>query len=214
MVSTHIFPGQYPRRMESMLLVCAILLNIAGFLSLEASLTNNVVKRREQRALRRGIDSETYERTQSLPVALRIPAINLDAPIVQVGLRPDGLMDIPETAHEVGWFSLGFLPGLPGNAVMAGHVDQASGLPAIFWNLRQVQKGDIVEVIRMDGTIIKFRVTGRTTYPANAAPMEDLFGSSTGSYLNLITCNGSWNSALQTYDRRLVVYAEVLPSSL
>ncbi len=117
-------------------------------------------------------------------------------------------MDIPSTGHEIGWFEPGFLPGAQGNAVMAGHLDTELGETAVFWELRTLKAGDTVEVVRADGTIKKFIVTHQTTYDAQNAPMQELFGNSTGAHLNLITCNGAWQQDLQTYDKRLVVFTD------
>lgn len=194
--------------MRAALLLAALLLNAAGTVSLQASLTENVHRRAEERARRRGLAQEQIERARLAPVRLRIPSIDVDAPIVPVGFRPDGLMDIPPTAQDVGWFAPGFLPGNPGNAVLAGHLDRASGEPAVFWRVRRLVPGDDVQLVRADGSVLRYRVMSSDTYPMDAAPLERIFGSATGSRLNLITCNGAWQEDLATYNRRLVVYTE------
>jgi hypothetical protein len=38
----------------------------------------------------------------------------------------------------------------------------------------------------------------------------DIFGPTSKTRLNLITCNGTYNRAQQNYDRRLVVYSEAV----
>jgi len=178
-----------------------------GLFSLQAALTNRSHLRIRGNGLLPPVHGAIAQ-VESSPVHLRIPAINVDAPVINVGLRPDGFMDIPGTAHEVGWFALGYVPGSQGNAVMAGHLDTESGNGAVFWDLRRLKKGDIVEVEREDGSLKRFTVTHRASYSADQAPLEELFGSSTGAHLNLITCNGAWRDDLQTYDRRLIVYTE------
>lgn len=208
------FSDDHPPRVRTMLVIAALLLNAVGVLSLEASLTDNARLRRERRAQDRGIDAMQIERMQMAPVRLRIAGINVDAPVVPVGMREDGLMDIPSTAHETGWFSLGYLPGSPGNAVLAGHLDKESGQPAVFWNLRRLKPGDIVELERGDGVVLRYRVIGSKTYPMDNAPLDEIFGSATGSRLNLVTCNGAWQEHLATYNRRLVVYTEYVESRL
>jgi LPXTG-site transpeptidase (sortase) family protein len=149
----------------------------------------------------------------TLPVTIRIPSIQVEAPIVSVGLRDDGLMDAPKTAREAGWFSLGFVPGEQGNAVITGHLDTASGKPAVFAELWRVAPGDTVEIVRHDGTSRVFRVMKLHAYAPQEAPLAELFGSASGAYLNLITCNGAWDEAAQSYNQRLVVFTKEIPSA-
>lgn len=180
-----------------------------GLFSLQAALTNRAnIRIRGNRLMPPAQHAVTH--LESSPVRLRIPAVGIDAPVVKVGLREDGFMDIPGTAEEVGWFEPGYIPGALGNAVMAGHLDTESGKGAVFWDLRRLKNGDIVEVEREDGSLKRFTVTHRATYNANEAPLNELFGSATGAHLNLITCNGAWRDDVQTYDRRLIVYTEAI----
>ncbi len=180
-----------------------------GLFSLQAALTDRShIRIRGNRLMPPAQLAVTH--VESSPVRLRIPAVGIDAPVVRVGLREDGFMDVPGTAEEVGWFAPGYIPGTPGNAVMAGHLDTQSGKAAVFWELRRLKTGDMVEVEREDGSLKRFTVTHRATYSANEAPLNALFGSATGSHLNLITCNGAWRDDLQTYDRRLIVYTEAI----
>lgn len=200
-----IFTGRHARHIEASLLVAALLLNGVGVLSLQAALSSRAL----ERVQRRGLDIADVEQLRTAPARLIIPSINVEAPVVQVGLREDGLMDIPPTPHEVGWFALGFLPGEKGNAVMAGHLDQASGEAAVFWELRRLRTGDVITVTRVDGTPLRYIVESSAHYTAHNAPLQRLFGASTGSYLHLVTCNGAWQEDLQTYDKRLVVTAKL-----
>lgn len=141
------------------------------------------------------------------PVRVRIASINLDAPVASVGFDADGFMDIPPTAQELGWFEPGYIPGEQGNAVIAGHLDTESGKPAAFWNLNQLEAGDAIDVFYDDGSMRTFEVLRQETYTSNAAPLETIFGSATGAYLNLITCDGIWNPEEESYEERLVVYS-------
>lgn len=143
------------------------------------------------------------------PVRLQIASINLDAPIAEVGLASDGLMDIPPTAQELGWFEPGYIPGEQGNAVIAGHLDTASGKPAAFWALNQLEAGDVIVVLYDDGSQRSFEVMRQQTYSSDNAPLDAIFGSSTGAYLNLITCKGIWDVEDEAYEERLVVYSRL-----
>ncbi len=141
------------------------------------------------------------------PLRLRIPAHGIDAPVEPVGLTERGNMDIPQSAFSVGWYEHGFVPGDTGNAVLAGHRDTALGTPGIFWALSGMQPGEII-VVETENGPLKFRVTRTEAFPYDRAPMQEIFGAASGRYLNLITCIGQWNR--QTYDRRLVIFAELM----
>lgn len=202
--------ADHPTGLRAMLVIAALLLNTVGALSLEASLSDNARRRGEVRAARRGIDVAQAQYVLAQPVRLRIPIIEVDAPVVPVGMQENGIMDIPASAHEIGWFEPGFHPGEAGSAVLAGHLDRESGRPAVFWDLRRLEPGDVVELEQDDRSVLRYRVIRSETYPMNNAPMEEIFGSATGSRLNLVTCNGAWQDNLETYTKRLVVYTELI----
>lgn len=141
-----------------------------------------------------------------LPVRLRIPRIRVDAAISGVAFTPQGGMDIPDSALEAGWFTPGVRPGDLGNAVIAGHLDTALSTPGIFWDLHRLKPGDEIQVETDQKEVLTFIVERMELYPYDNAPMTEIFGSSTGSKLNLVTCSGQWNK--QTYSERLVVFTK------
>ncbi len=146
--------------------------------------------------------------TGAEPRRLKIETLGVDVPVVGVGLTPQGNMGIPEGAWEVGWFNLGYRPGEEGNAVIAGHLDTVNG-PAVFQHLEKLQPGDVVTIENGSGSQLRFRVTDSHVYDAVNAPMREIFGSASGKYLRLITCDGAWIAARRSYESRLVVTAEL-----
>ncbi len=200
---THVKPADTKTRFLLLLAVCV--LYFVGGMSLQAAL----VRRSGTSPIEEMIEADAG----IVPVRVIIPDIQVDAPIEMVGLRPDGRMDIPDSSTAVGWFHLGYEPGEEGSAVLAGHLDTMGGMPAVFWRLRRLRLGDRVEVEDRKGKRLQFRVTHRTTYPMNDAPLLDIFGPSDVPRLTLITCNGKWKEELATYDRRLVVYTELVSLS-
>jgi sortase (surface protein transpeptidase) len=146
-----------------------------------------------------------------LPLRLVIPAIEIDASIESVGVRPDG--DVATPAYnpweDVGWYDLGPLPGERGSAVIDGHLDRPGGYPAVFWRLRDMQVGDDVQVTSSAGLTLHFRVIRIAYYPPDQAPLQDIFGNLGGRYLNLITCAGDWIAREHQTTLRLVVYTSL-----
>ncbi|MDP3994112.1 MAG: class F sortase [bacterium] len=143
-----------------------------------------------------------------LPVRLKIPSINVDAPVEYVGLTSDGAMDVPKGPVNVAWFNLGPRPGETGSSVIAGHYGWKNNIPAVFDNLHKIRKGDKIYIENGKGAIITFVVREIRTYSKDeAAP--DVFGSSDGkAHLNLITCTGVWNKAEKTRSERLIVFTD------
>ena len=144
-----------------------------------------------------------------LPARLKIPAIDVDAPIEYVELTLDGSMGIPKGPSDVGWFELGSRPGEDGSAVMAGHYGTwKNGQGSVFDNLHKLRPGDKIYIEDEKGTTITFVVRESRSFDPNA-DASDVFNSNDGkSHLNLITCEGSWNKDSKSYSKRLVVFAD------
>jgi LPXTG-site transpeptidase (sortase) family protein len=149
----------------------------------------------------------------TLPVSkklarLIIPAIGVNAPVESVGVVTGGYLGVP-TQNQwdgVGWYQAGPYPGDRGSAVMDGHLDRPGGLPAVFWNLRNLRTGDMVMVVDSTGKTLRFRVTDMENYSPQNAPTSKIFEDTSGSYLNLITCAGEWIPTQHQTTLRLVVY--------
>jgi sortase (surface protein transpeptidase) len=142
-----------------------------------------------------------------LPAQLVIPKIGVRATVEEVGVDSHGNMDVPRDWHDVAWYAPGVAPGQPGDAVMDGHLDWYGGVKAVFWNLGQLQSGDLIQVITKDGLTLNFRVSGSQRVPYTAHP-AGLFVSGGPSRLSLITCTGAWDTAKSVYLERLIVNAD------
>ncbi len=143
---------------------------------------------------------------------LRVPSLNIDAPIETVGVSEDGTLAVPTNNQwdGVGWYANGPVPGEKGSAVIDGHLDRPGGAPAVFWNLHKLQAGDSVMVVTHEGKTLHFRVMMLQTYVPQEAPVATIFGNNSGAYLNLITCAGQWIAAEHQTTQRLVVYTELV----
>ena len=144
-----------------------------------------------------------------IPAQLTIPAINLDAKVEHVGQLPDGQMDVPKDDRNVGWYQPGAKPGEKGNAVFAGHVDNKTG-PSVFFHLGDLEAGDLITVTDENDKAYDFEVQAVASYPRNNAPLEKVFGTSSKSSLNLITCTGTFDREAGTHEERMVVYTTLV----
>jgi sortase A len=144
----------------------------------------------------------------SLPVRLRIPIINVDAPVEYVGIAADGAMAVPKGSEEVAWYEPGPRPGESGSAVMAGHYGYKDNKPAVFDGLYKLRKGDKVYVEDEKGIVTTFIVRETRNYDPKADATY-IFSSNDGmAHFNLITCEGVWNKDQKSYSKRLVVFTD------
>ncbi len=151
--------------------------------------------------------SELQEIEKIIPYTVKIPKINVEAEIELVGLNQKGAMETPSNFQTVGWYKYGPTPGQIGNAVLAGHVDNALGGGGIFKNLDEVSFGDEIVTIDRQGEEQVFIVEEIEIVPWLDAPREKIFGETDEKRLNLITCTGSWSKVWNTYDDRMIIYA-------
>lgn len=136
---------------------------------------------------------------------LRIPRIGVDAPVLEMGVGPDGVMESPAGPEPVAWYGFSAKPGAPGNAVFSGHVDFHDYGPAVFWNLRKLQLGDVIEVALQNGTVLPYAVTATQQYSAATIPMADILATTPVATVTLITCAGTFGAG--HYSDLLVVRA-------
>lgn len=146
--------------------------------------------------------------TIGIPERLIIDKIGVDVAVEDVGLAPDGRMDIPQNELNAAWYKLGSLPGMNGSAVIAAHFDTQAGNPGVFYRLSELQPGDTIKVITQDNESIEFLVSETKIYKDASFPIEKVFNPNTGPMLNLITCDGVFDSVAQNYSDRLVVFSE------
>lgn len=143
-----------------------------------------------------------------LPVRLTIPVINVNAGIQSLGVTPQGTMEVPDNAVDVGWFKIGPRPGEKGSAVMAGHLDGKNDEKGVFIDLYKLKVGDKLSVVDDKGKTVTFAVTESRIYDPGYA--DEVFSGNDSARLNLITCDGLWNGTKKSYDKRLVVFTNII----
>jgi len=146
---------------------------------------------------------------RSLPTTIRIPAINVDTSIVEVGRLADDSLELPNSYTEVGWYRDSPTPGELGPAIIAGHLDRPNNI-AVFWRLRELKPGDNVEIDRADGSTARFAVTEIKEFSQDNFPTQQVYGNLNYVGLRLITCGGVFNPETHHYNENVVVYAKLL----
>jgi hypothetical protein len=146
------------------------------------------------------------------PVRLVIPALDVDAPVDPYGVNErTGQMAVPRNVTDVAWYEHGPVPGEPGSAVLAAHVDLAGRGPGVFFGLRWLEPGDEMVVEHADGSATRFVVVARTLYAKDELPLDAIFSTAGDPVLTLVTCGGGFDPSRQTYDGNVVVYAVPAP---
>ena len=145
---------------------------------------------------------------------LVIDAAKINAPVVVKGVDEQGVMQSPDNAYDTVWYNFSAHPGSPGNAVFAGHVDYIHVGEAVFWNLKDLKQGDLVQVQLADGTVYKYAVDSLWQYDSSTAPVDQIVGPTPNQTVTLITCSGTFNRSTHQYDKRLVVRAQRIAAAL
>jgi hypothetical protein len=144
------------------------------------------------------------------PTRVLIPQLRVDAPLTGLRLDEDGRLEAPpDTDHNLaGWYRDGTPPGATGTAIVAGHVDTATG-PAVFHGLGALAKGDTVRIRRADGVTAVFTVDAVEVYPADDFPDDKVYGPASTPQLRLITCGGGFDEKARRYLGNVVVFAHL-----
>ncbi|MEU2348433.1 class F sortase [Modestobacter sp. NPDC049651] len=147
-------------------------------------------------------------RVAAAPPAPQLVAVGgATAPVDPVGVTRAGLMELPGDVDRVGWYRYGPVPGRPGSAVIAGHVDDVrQGLGALG-RLRTVEPGDPVEVTDAAGTVTRWTVVSRELLDKQALPVDALFARTGDPRLVLVTCGGPFDADRGSYRDNVVVVA-------
>jgi LPXTG-site transpeptidase (sortase) family protein len=139
------------------------------------------------------------------PTRVRIKKIGVNSALQALHLDPQGALQAPADFGHAGWYADGTLPGEPGPAVIAGHVDSRFGR-AVFFRLKELRPGDVIEVQRAQ-TWVTFRVTEIDKYAKDGFPTAKVYGPTPDAQLRLITCGGRFDHTAHSYVDNLVVYA-------
>ncbi|MCX6396189.1 MAG: class F sortase [Propionibacteriales bacterium] len=142
------------------------------------------------------------------PELLIIPSIKLNAPIVPIDLRTDGVLSPPSDFTEVGYWTGSAKPGATrGQTVLTGHTVHTGG--GVMNRLGDLRPGGLVQVRTKRGTV-DYAVTKVFVYTkAQLAKHKlEVLGQDREDYrLVLVTCI-DWNG--REYESNVIVYADEL----
>ncbi|MFJ2814053.1 class F sortase [Streptomyces sp. NPDC087294] len=130
---------------------------------------------------------------RSVPVRLLVPAIDVDTPLLRLGLAADHTVEVPPiTAHDrAGWYEHSPTPGQRGPSVILGHVTVGSFGDGVFRRLDRLRRGDAVDARLENGRTARFAVTAVRTVAKSTFPSNEVYGDVDRPELRLITCGGA-----------------------
>jgi len=155
-------------------------------------------------------DSEGYTVSANQPRVIEIPSLHVKGYVQRVGVAADGAMATPSNINFAGWYVRNPAPGESGVSIINGH---AGGryTDGIFKHIGQLKAGDTLTLQMGDLSWRNFEVISSKIYPvadAGTALFKD--DPSIDQELHLITCDGDFNDASQTYDARAIVVAKFI----
>ncbi len=142
------------------------------------------------------------------PVRIVIPAIEVDAEVISVGLLENGDMDVPPFGLA-GWYNLGPAPGAKGPAVIVAHVDTKKG-PDVFYHLRELGSGDEILVYGGDGDVATFVVDSKEQQLKSELPTDRIWNDTWQPVIRLITCGGEFDRDWGHYLSNVIVYGHLV----
>jgi sortase (surface protein transpeptidase) len=149
-----------------------------------------------------------YVVAPDLPRYLKIPKLGVSARIMQAGVNTAGALDTPKNVYDTAWYTGSAKPGLPGAALIDGHVSSWT-TPGVFHDLDKLVSGDQLQITRGDGAVFNYRVVKRQVYNVGQVDMQAALTPITAGKpgLNLISCTGQVIKGTGRYSQRVIVFA-------
>lgn len=150
-------------------------------------------------------------------LVLRLPALDLAAPMREMALGPGEPIAVPDGPDLVAWYpDLGsHISAQAGtdttasHGLLLGHVNWRDGSEGVFARLGELSAGDLVEV--QDGPhTATYRVTAVDHVDVSSTLLTDVLDEGPRETVTLITCSGEYLWEIGGYSERTVVTAERL----
>jgi hypothetical protein len=145
----------------------------------------------------------SYGKTHEMPARISFPSLNMQGPVVEVGVERDGTMESPTNPDTIGWFAGGAGMWTRGNVILAGHINW-SGVTRLFGYIERLQPGSEIVLTDTRGATATYRVEWNTIVGAGYSAGE-IIAQGSREEITLITCDGQFDTAIRQYLGRRVV---------
>jgi LPXTG-site transpeptidase (sortase) family protein len=216
-------------RLEKGLATAAVLLLVAGvFVSVQTMKTNHrlaaqVIALTKNSATAQVVvtsaapniippslnDVTGYNVAPDQPRYLNIPKLGINARVLPVSSTAQGLIGTPDNIFDTGWYTASAKPGQTGATVIDGDIASQT-THGVFYQLKNLQVGDTLHIIRGDNTVLSYQVAKVQTVAANSVDIKALTAPITPgvSGLNLISCLEGATVGTVGYNVQVVVFAK------
>jgi sortase (surface protein transpeptidase) len=150
----------------------------------------------------------SYTVAANLPRYIFIPKLSVQAVVRPLGLTVNGQLATPDNVYDTGWYTQSSTPGQPGAMVIDGHVSSWT-TNGVFYGLKTLQPGDLIEIQRGNGTTVNYSVVKKQVYAYQQVDMSALLSPIDAGKpgLNLITCTGDVIKGTNDFNERVVIFA-------
>ena len=162
-------------------------------------------------------DAKNQHKVQSsYPRFLSIDSLGVkNSRVFAMGVKETGELDTPPNIFDTGWHQDSALPGEGGGALLMDGHNGGPTRDGVFKQLPSLKIGSDIVIERGDGHKFIYRakrVEVVSLESLNSGGMSKLTKSINQNTqgLNIISCTGNWIPAQQTYDKRVVVQAELI----
>lgn len=157
-----------------------------------------------------GAVKDEYTVPADHPRAIAIPKLGIEAYVQPVGVDENNQMVAPDNIHFTAWYTGSVAPGEAGLSIINGH---AGGRyeQGVFRSITKLIKDDVFRVQMGDKSWREFKVVTTGSYPTSEATKVLFKDDPTiERELHLITCDGKFDDAAQTYEKRFIVIARAV----
>lgn len=150
-----------------------------------------------------------YAVAPDLPKYVQIDEISVFSRVLRVGVNAkNGEIGVPGNIFDTAWYDGSAKPGEAGAVFIDGHVSGPTQ-DGVFKRLDRVKQGTKIAVTTGNNVRYTYTVAAVEQYDAHAIDMNRILGAYTAQKhgLVLMTCNGPFDKANQTFTKRLVVFA-------
>lgn len=125
---------------------------------------------------------------------IALPALKIDYPIEEIGIKPNNELDTPRDANgKVGWYYVYDKPGFGGNALFSAHI-YYNDKRGPFWDLAKSKPGELIVVTMEDGTEYRYKIIKGARIPVEDIKMGEIIWPTERlqhvEWITLITCGG------------------------
>lgn len=153
-------------------------------------------------------DYNNHQVADDMPRLIRINSLDVTAKIETVGIGKGKQLITPHNIFDVGWYEGARKPGESGAVLLNAHV-AGPNERGVFYYLRTLNQGDVIEIERGDGHIFTYEVREKRSIAHDKVDINSLLipHEKGKNALNLLAVDNRYNVLSDEFQDRVVVFA-------